>query len=252
MPRGVASIDPQDCPLPLPLLFPAAASRARSPPPPPPRYFTPPSPPFFPAASFPSLPSPLPLSRVPRRRPGHPSWFTSLFTVSLAHFPAFLAHTGSHTIVDFSLPAMRTPPSSPRRHHPDGGADVTSSFDRGRCLELESRRVGRIRRTFADPGARSLGSPSNGDQSHAAGNEREAIANRTSASSQKIALNFCGDPIFNLAFIEIKYIGEYTLGSYFLFVSSIEMEMLFISLDNFLSFVPSFAKYQLSLYMNLT
>lgn len=133
---------------------------------------------------------------------------------------------------------MRTPPpSSPRRHrrrhHPDGGADVTSSFDRGRCLELESRRVGRIRRTFADPGARSLGSPSDGDQSRAAGNEREAIANGTSASSQKIALNFCGDPIFNLAFIEIKYVGEYTLGSYFLPVSSIVMEMLFISLDNF-------------------
>lgn len=231
MPRGVASIDPQDSP--LPLLFPAvrissslAAAAA---------LFYPTIAVVLPRRFFPVPPLSSSLcSRVPRRRPGHPSWFTSLFTVSLAHFPAFLAHTGSHTIVDFSLPAMRTPPSSPRRHHPDGGADVTSSFDRGRCLELESRRVGRIRRTFADPGARSLGSPSNGDQSHAAGNEREASTNGTSVSSQKIALNFCGDPIFNLAFIEIIYIGKYTLGSYhFLFISSIEMEMLFISLDNF-------------------
>lgn len=52
--------------------------------------------------------------------------------------------------------------------------------------------------------------------------EREANTDGTSASSQKSALNFCGGPISNLAFIEIKYIGKYTLGSYhFLFVSYI-------------------------------
>lgn len=183
MPRGVASIDPQDSP--LPLLLPAvrisgslAAAAALLPH----HHHR-----VLPRRFFPVRPpSSSPCSRVPRRRPGHPSWFTSLFTVSLAHFPASLAHTGSHT-TDFSLPAMRTPPSSPRRHHPDGGADVTSSFDRGRCLELESRRVRRIRRTFADPGARSLGNPSNGDQSHAAGSEREAITDGTSASSKKIS-----------------------------------------------------------------
>lgn len=36
---------------------------------------------------------------------------------------------------------------SPRR----AGALPLSWFDRGRCLKLESRRVSRIRRTFADP-----------------------------------------------------------------------------------------------------
>lgn len=165
MPRGVASIDPQDLPLP-PADRVSGSPRRR---------------PTTLVAFFPAVSSPYPLlplhpryRRAPLRRPDHPSWFTSLFTVSLSHLPAPLAHRLPHrrrrllSSGDADPTITIAPPSSRLRR------GVTSSFDRGRCLELESRRVRRIRRTFADPGAGSLGNPSNGDQSRAAGNEGEA------------------------------------------------------------------------------
>jgi len=142
VPRGVASIDPQDS-----LFFPTdrvSGSLAALP-----------LPHHAHRASSPLLPFPFHprYRRVPLRRPDHPSWFTSLFTVSLSHLPARLSHTTpAPTPRPTSLfRRCRTPPSSsppPSRRR----RGVTWSFDRGRCLELESRRVRQIRRTFADPG----------------------------------------------------------------------------------------------------
>lgn len=166
MPRGVASIDPQDLPLP-PADRVSGSPRRR------PTTLVA----FFPAVSSPPCPPPLPLHpryrRAPLRRPDHPSWFTSLFTVSLSHLPAPLAHRPHTAAADFSLPAMPTPPSPSRHHHPDGGAALLRRSIEADALSSNHAESDGSDETFADPGAGSLGNPSNGDQSRAAGNEGE-------------------------------------------------------------------------------
>lgn len=169
MPRGVASIDPQNSPLvssPL-LSFPPSASRTSS------------SPFYYPTITvgvhLPAVSSPCPpLLRASLPScicpAGAPAILPGLlpFLPSRSHFLASPAYTGLPRPLPTSLFRRCVPHHRhPAATIPTAGADVTSSFDRGRCLELESRRVRRIRRTFADPGVRSLGNPSNEDQSHA-------------------------------------------------------------------------------------
>lgn len=209
MPRGVASIDPQDFPCPpLPAVPPPPQSRwVRSPaatdPTTPPRS----SPPLLyrslpPDPRFifrPSVSLVVSLLRIPLRRPGYPSWFTSLFTISLAL--SRVSRNRAPTSPPTSL-FRRCEPHHRRfatHHHPAAAAarhSVTSSFDRGRCLEPESRRVRQIRRTFAGPGL---------DPSATLRMEIKAGPLKMKAKlraypgllplQKMIALNFCRDPI---------------------------------------------------------
>ena len=123
MPRGVASIDPQDS-----LFFPTdrvSGSLAALP-----------LPHHAHRASSPLLPLPFPprYRRVPLRRPDHPSWFTSLFTVSLSHLPARLSHT-LHRLPHRGrlLSSVDAEPHHHHRHHhPDGGVALL-----GRSIEAD-------------------------------------------------------------------------------------------------------------------
>lgn len=112
MPRGVASIDPQNFP-PLPHRPRLGLARRAA------------APPRSSRSSPPSLPrAPLVPGTVvyPLRRPDHPSWFTSLFTVSLSHLPA-PPRTPAPTPPPTSLfRRCRNPTIAHRHHHPDGGA----------------------------------------------------------------------------------------------------------------------------------
>lgn len=157
MPRGVASIDPQDFPL-LPrrprlrlarrAVAPPRSSRSSPP-------FLPPSPLFVPR-----------YRRVPLRRPDHPSWFTSLFTVSLSHLSAPLAHTGSHRLLSSG---------DAEPHHPDGGAALLRRSIEADALSSNHAESDGSDELLRRSGAGSLGcNPSNRDQSRAAGNEGEA------------------------------------------------------------------------------
>lgn len=145
MPRGVASIDPQDFPCLLPAVPPSVRLVGLA-------ALTPPR-----------------RRALPHRRISAPPAASPCPSGALTILPGLLPFLPSRSHFPASLAAAPTPPASlfrrcePHhhrrrrrlhrlRHHPTARSSVTWSFDRGRCLELESRRVRRIRRTFADPG----------------------------------------------------------------------------------------------------
>lgn len=231
MPRGVASIDPQDSPFSL-----SSLSRHATPRRPHlglaccchrhhPLYY----PTTSPSRSSPPLLLPRPLPSVyPAGTPARPSFLVYFPFYHLARTFSRLSHThwGSHTIADFSLPAMRTPPSSPRRA---ATIPTAARMLLRRSIEADALSSNHAESDGSDELLRIPGlDPSATLRMEIKAmpletREREKLlTDGTSASSQKIALNFCGDPIsvsrsLKLNTSENIYVRVL---SYFLFASS--------------------------------
>lgn len=209
MPRGVASIDPQNSPLSSSLLFPAvrvsgllAAAAALQP-----HHRRRVLPRRF-------LPVP-PSSPCPSRYPaGAPAILPGLlpFLPSRSHFLARLSHIPAPTpLLDFSLPAMRTPPSSPRHHHPRRRARMLLR----RSIEADALSSNHAESDGSDELLRIPGL----DPSAILRMKIKAMPLwKRGRSYSRMGLQsffpedrvkFSRRPDFNLAFIEIKYIGKY-------------------------------------------